>query len=139
VAARRPRGEPEDLRTGVLAQAALFVGHPRQRLHDAALWQALYDHRADVVVAGHDHNYQRFAPQTATGVYDPTRGIREFVAGMGGRSNYVFTAPIANTEAYNTNAYGVLKLTLHPTSYDFEFVPESGKAYNDKGTAVPCR
>jgi hypothetical protein len=104
-----------------------------------ALWEALYDFGADVIVAGHDHNYQRFAPQTATRAYDPVDGIREFVVGTGGRSHYVFTTPIANTEASHTDAYGVLKLTLHPASYDFEFVPEAGKSYSDRGTGVPCR
>ena len=103
-----------------------------------ALWQALYDHKADVVVAGHDHNYQRFAPQTSTGGADPANGIREFVVGTGGRSHYVFANPIANTEAYNTDTYGVLKLTLHSSSYDFEFVPEAGRTYSDTGTAAPC-
>jgi len=103
-----------------------------------ALWQALYDHKADVVVAGHDHNYQRFAPQTPTGAADPANGIREFVVGTGGRSHYVFASPIANTEAYNTDTYGVLKFSLHSSSYDFEFVPEAGRTYSDTGTAAPC-
>ncbi len=103
-----------------------------------ALWQALYDNRAEVVVSGHDHNYQRFAPQTPTGAADPARGIREFVVGTGGRSHYVFASPIANTEAYNTDTYGVLRLTLHPTSYDFAFLHEAGRTYSDTGTAVPC-
>ncbi len=99
------------------------------------LWQALYDYNADVIVAGHDHNYQRFAPQTPTGVADPVRGIRQFVAGMGGRSHYNFSTPIANTEAYNTDTYGVLKLTLYAGSYSWEFVPVAGKTYTDSGTA----
>jgi acid phosphatase type 7 len=103
-----------------------------------ALWQALYDYRADLVVSGHDHNYQRFAPQNPTGGADAAKGIREFVVGTGGRSHYVFTTPIANTEAYNTDTYGVLRLTLHPTSYDFAFLPEAGHTYSDGGTAVPC-
>ena len=103
-----------------------------------AFWQALYDHGAEIVVSGHDHNYQRFAPQTPAGVLDWTNGIREFVAGMGGISHYSFTTPIGNTEAYNTTTYGVLRLTLHAASYDFEFVPEAGKTYSDKAAAVPC-
>jgi acid phosphatase type 7 len=103
-----------------------------------ALWQALYDNGAEVVVSGHDHNYQRFAPQTPSGVADAARGIREFVVGTGGRSHYVFTSPIANTQAYNTDTYGVLRLTLHPTSYDFAFLPEAGRSYSDGGTSVPC-
>ncbi len=100
------------------------------------LWQALYDAGAEIVVVGHDHNYQRFAPQTPDGVADPARGIRQFVAGMGGAGHYVFSTPIANTEAYNTNAYGVLKLTLAPGAYSWEFIPEPGKTYTDSGSGT---
>jgi uncharacterized protein YjdB len=99
-----------------------------------ALWQALYDFNADVVLAGHDHNYQRFAPQTPDGVADPARGIREFVAGTGGESHYVFSTPIANTEAYNTDTFGVLKLTLNAGSYTWEFIPVAGRTYRDSGS-----
>jgi hypothetical protein len=99
------------------------------------LWQALYDYNADVVISGHDHNYQRFAPQTPTGVADPARGIREFVVGTGGESHYTFGTPIANTEAYNTDTFGLLKLTLYANSYSWEFVPVAGKTYTDSGTA----
>ena len=98
------------------------------------LWQALYDYNADVVIVGHDHNYQRFAPQTPTGVADAARGIRQFVAGTGGRSHYTFGTPIANTEAYNTDTDGVLKLTLFADSYTWEFIPVAGKTYTDSGT-----
>ncbi len=101
------------------------------------LWQALYDAGADVVVVGHDHNYQRFAPMTPTGVLDTARGIREFVAGMGGRSHYNFSTPIANTEAYNTSVSGVLKLILSgdgSNTYAWEFVPVAGQTYTDSGS-----
>ena len=97
------------------------------------LWQALYDFNADVVISAHDHNYQRFAPQTPTGAADPLRGIREFVVGTGGGSHYSFSTPIANTEAYNTDTYGVLKLTLYADSYTWEFIPVAGKTYTDSG------
>jgi calcineurin-like phosphoesterase family protein len=97
------------------------------------LWQALYEAGAEIVVVGHDHNYQRFAPQTPTGVADPARGIREFVAGTGGAGHYAFGTPIANTEAYNTDTYGVLKLTLGPGTYSWEFVPVAGGTYTDSG------
>jgi acid phosphatase type 7 len=100
------------------------------------LWQALYDFNADVIIAGHDHNYQRFAPQTPTGVADPARGIREFVVGTGGASHYNFATPIANTEAYNLDTWGVLKLTLHAASYAWEFVPVAGKTYTDSGSGA---
>ena len=100
------------------------------------LWQALYDYNADVVVVGHDHNYQRFARQTPSGAPDPVRGIREFVAGTGGRSHYSFSTPIANTEAYNTDTWGVLKLTLDAASYSWEFIPIAGGTYRDSGTGA---
>ena len=101
------------------------------------LWQALYDYGAEVVIVGHEHNYERFAPQDPSGNADPAYGIRQFVVGTGGRSHYAFGAPIANSEVRNNDTYGVLKLTLHPTSYTWEFVPEAGKTFNDSGTA-PC-
>ncbi len=100
------------------------------------LWQALYDYDADVVLVGHDHNYQRFAPQTPDGTRDDPRGIRQFVIGSGGRSHYNFSTPIANTEAYNTDTYGVLKLTLAADAYTWEFVPVAGSTYTDSGTGI---
>jgi hypothetical protein len=102
-----------------------------------ALWQALYDYGADVVIVGHDHNYQRFAPQTPTGVADPARGMREFVVGTGGRSRHM-AGPTVNQETFEDDTYGVLKMTLHSESYDFEFVPEAGVTYTDSGSAS-CR
>jgi hypothetical protein len=104
----------------------------------SALWQALYDARAEILIAGHDHNYQRFAPMTAAGDLDRARGIRQWVVGMGGRSLYEFKAPVTNTEAYSTTAYGVLKLTLHQKSYDFEFIPVAGASYRDAADGIEC-
>src|ERR1700688_3880804 len=98
------------------------------------LWQALYDANADVVVAGHDHNYERFAPQNADGAADPARGIREFVAGTGGKNQRPMGAIDPNSEVRNADAFGVLKLTLHPNSYDWQFIPEPGKTFVDSGS-----
>jgi hypothetical protein len=84
-------------------------------------WQALYDYGADVVLNGHDHTYERFAPQNPTGQADPARGIREFVVGTGGRSLYSFATIRPNSEVRYNTTWGVLKLTLHPTGYDWEF------------------
>lgn len=100
------------------------------------IWQALYDHGADVVLAGHAHNYERFAPQDPNGVADPARGIRQFVVGTGGASLRRFGAIKPNSEVRNADTYGVLKLTLHPTSYQWEFVPEAGKIFTDSGSAA---
>ena len=101
------------------------------------LWEALYEYGADVVLVGHEHNYERFAPQDPQGNADPTRGIREFVIGSGGRSHYTFGTPIANSEVRNGDTSGLLKLTLHPDSYSWEFIPEPGKTFTDSGNA-PC-
>lgn len=101
-----------------------------------AFWQDLYTYGAEIVISGHDHNYQRFAPQTPDGALDLNTGIREFVVGTGGESHDDFSTPIANSEAYNADTFGVLKLTLHPTGYDFQFVPEAGKFFTDTGTGT---
>ena len=101
-------------------------------------WQALYDYGAEVVLAGHDHDYERFAPQTADGAVDPLRGIREFVVGTGGGSHYLFARPPEpNSEVRNDNTFGVLQLALHTASYDWEFIPIEGQTFTDAGSA-PC-
>jgi hypothetical protein len=96
-------------------------------------WQLLYDYNADVVLSGHDHDYERFAPQTPTGAADSVRGIREFVVGTGGRSHYGLGSLKANSQMFNGDTYGVLKLTLGPVSYSWEFVPVAGKTFTDSG------
>jgi hypothetical protein len=98
------------------------------------IWQALYARGADVVLSGHDHDYERFAPQTPSGAPDSRRGIREFVVGTGGYSHYATRTPAANSQVRNGDTYGVLKLTLKATSYQWKFVPEAGKTFSDSGT-----
>ena len=99
-----------------------------------ALWQALYDYGADVVLNGHDHTYERFAPQSPIGQAEPSRGIREFVVGTGGASLYSFPTIQPNSEVRNNTTWGVLKLTLHLDSYDWEFVPIAGQTFADVGS-----
>jgi Calcineurin-like phosphoesterase/Thrombospondin type 3 repeat len=96
-------------------------------------WDALYAAGAEVVLSGHDHNYERFAPQTSSGVADPA-GIREFVVGTGGRSLRAEGTIRANSEVRNFDTFGVLKLTLHSSSYEWQFVPEAGKTFSDSGS-----
>lgn len=103
-----------------------------------ALWQALYADRAEVVLNGHEHNYQRFAPMEPSGAVDTARGIREFVVGTGGRGHETFRTPAANTRVSNTDTYGVLRLTLRARSYEWRFVPEAGKTFTDRGSGR-CR
>jgi hypothetical protein len=100
------------------------------------LWQALYEANADVVVNGHDHDYERFAPQDPDATADGKRGIREFVAGTGGKNHRPFGEPHANSEVRNADAFGVLKLTLKAGGYDWQFIPEAGKNFVDAGSGV---
>jgi acid phosphatase type 7 len=98
------------------------------------LWQALYDANADVVVGGHDHNYERFAPQNPDGRSDAKRGIREFVVGTGGKNHRPILLSKPNSEVRNADAFGVLKLTLRTGAYDWQFIAEAGKQFTDSGT-----
>ena len=100
----------------------------------ANFWDALYLYGADVILNGHEHVYERFAPQTPAAVADPTTGIRQFTVGTGGVSHYTFGTIQPNSEVRNATAYGVLKLTLHATSYDWQFVPVAGATFTDSGT-----
>jgi calcineurin-like phosphoesterase family protein len=109
-------------------------GDEPQAAQLAPLWEALYDAGADVVLNAHDHDYERFAPQTPAGAGDPVRGLREFVVGTGGRSHYAAAAPIANSEVINSATFGVLVLTLHATGYDWQFAPEAGATFTDTGS-----
>lgn len=99
-----------------------------------AIWADLENAHADVVVVGHEHSYERFAPQTVDGKRDVAHGIREFVVGTGGRSHTPFGLTLANSEIRNTDTYGVLKFKLYPRSYEWEFIPEAGKTFKDSGS-----
>lgn len=99
------------------------------------LWELLYHAGADIVINGHDHDYERFAPQDPNGKADPAHGIREFVVGSGGKNSHRFFASTRpNSEVRNADTFGVLKLTLHPKSYDWQFVPQEGKSFTDIGS-----
>lgn len=100
------------------------------------LWTLLYEYGADVVVNGHVHYYERFAPQTPTGQYDPQRGIREFIVGTGGAflQSKVPNKPAPNSEVVNNVTWGVIKFTLHPASYNWEFIPVEGSTFHDSGS-----
>jgi len=100
----------------------------------AALWTVLYEFHADVVLNGHEHLYERFAPQTPTGAADPAHGIRQFTVGTGGRAFYPIGTVQPNSEVRRNDTHGVLKLTLRPGAYDWQFVPVAGKAFTDAGT-----
>ncbi len=99
------------------------------------IWQDLRNYNADLVVNGHAHNYERFAPQDANANLDTARGIIEIVAGTGGDSHFAFNSTIApNSLVRNSTTYGVIQLTLHASSFDFQFVPQAGQTFTDSGT-----
>jgi hypothetical protein len=97
-------------------------------------WKALMAAGAEIVLSGHDHDYERFAPQDETGKASPT-GIRQFVVGTGGGGVYNFKKVAANSEIRDNSSYGVIKLTLKPGAYDWEFVPATG-TFTDKGSGT---
>ena len=101
-----------------------------------AIWQVLYDAGAEVVLSGHSHHYERFAPQDAGAKLDRANGIRQFVVGGAGAFFTTLGTPRPNSELRNNRTFGVLKLTLHPTSYDWRFVPEAGKSFTDAGSEL---
>ena len=111
-----------------------------QGAHDHELepfWRALYAARVDVLLVGHDHVYERFAPQDPAGRAAPA-GIRQFIVGTGGASHHPFFTVQPNSEVRNNDTFGVLKLTLRAASYQWQFVPEAGRSFTDAGS-TPCR
>jgi 3',5'-cyclic AMP phosphodiesterase CpdA len=102
----------------------------------AAFWNDLYAARADIVLNGHEHNYERFGPQTPAAVADK-HSIREFVVGTGGAREYPFGPAKPNSQRRLTGQYGVLDLTLGPTSYGWKFVAVGGRVL-DSGGRIAC-
>jgi len=99
------------------------------------IWQDLYGANVDVVLNGHDHDYERFAPQDPWGRADPAHGIREFVSGTGGARFERLATRQPNSQVLS-QTFGVLALTLHAKGYDWKFVPQAGKTFTDAGTAA---
>jgi hypothetical protein len=137
-----PQGEwlAQDLTDNPAACTLAFWHHPRFNSGEhhgseedmADFWAILDDHDADVILSGHEHLYERFGLQDAGGDADPD-GIRQFTVGMGGRSHYEFDSPLPNSQMRNDDTYGVLKLTLRPAGYDWEFVGVEGSDFTDTG------
>ena len=99
------------------------------------IFSTLYEFGVDVVLVGHSHDYERFAPQNPNGLNDPAFGITEFVVGTGGAPFTGSSGRAANSVVFNNTTYGVLSMTLKPSSYDFRFVPITGQTFTDAGTA----
>jgi hypothetical protein len=102
-----------------------------------AFWQALYEAGGDIVLNGDAHDYERFAPQDPNGNLDAAGGIREFVVGTGGAFFTGWSTLKPNSEVRQRDTFGVLAITLHPTSYEWRFLPEAGQEFTDSGGG-PC-
>ena len=100
----------------------------------APFWDVLYKHGAEVVLNGHEHHYERFAPQTPSGRRDPRFGIRQFVVGTGGNDAYGFGNVIPTSERRATDVLGVIRLVLAPDRYEWRFVNAAGDDFDDHGT-----
>jgi acid phosphatase type 7 len=131
-----------DLAAHPTACTLAFFHHPRFSSGDhgsepslAQLWQVLYDGGVEVVLNGHEHIYERFAPQTPQGTTDDQHGIRQFTVGTGGNNHTDVVAVQPNSQVQQDKTFGVLRMTLHPTSYSWQFVPEQGTAFSDTGSA----
>ena len=112
-------------------------GHDGDNTFMQPLWEALDDAGAEIVLSGHSHDYERVAPVDRNGTVNQANGIRQFVVGTGGA---FFTgglgSRIPQSEVAQGDTFGVLFLTLHPTSYDWRFVPEAGKTFADSGSGA---
>jgi hypothetical protein len=100
------------------------------------LWDMLVDYGAEIAITGHDHIYERFAPIDDDGDRDDARGLREFVVGTGGKSLTGVGSPEAHSEARSNEAFGVLKLTLYPEHYEWQFIPVEGEQFTDSGSTL---
>lgn len=130
----------QDLATNDSDCTLAYMHHPRfsSGSHGDVLamqpfWQDLYEADADIVVAGHDHTYERFLPQDPSGNLDLSNGLVQFVAGLGGRTFYDFPDVKENSVIRYNGSHGVLKFTLYARSYEWEFIPIEGFNFSDKG------
>jgi acid phosphatase type 7 len=101
-----------------------------------AFWRALHDAGADVILNGHDHDYERFAPLDPDGLPDDAHGIREFVVGTGGKNQTAFGTPRTGSEARSSGTFGVLQLSLQPGGYDWAFLPAAPGTFSDSGSGT---
>jgi acid phosphatase type 7 len=111
-------------------------GHDGDNLFMADIYQDLYNANTEIVLSGHSHDYERFAPQNNLGQLDTTKGITQFVVGTGGAFWTGYNAIEPNSRAHQNTIHGALQLALHSDSYDWSFIPEAGKTWTDSGSTL---
>lgn len=133
-----------DLAANTKPCTAAYTHHPRFSSGDHgddtgmnALVTALYNGKADILVTGHDHHYERFAPANPSGAVDNANGLRNLLIGTGGRALYSSRSDTAGpTEVFNNNTFGVGKFQLTATGYTMDFVPVAGRTFTDHVTGT---
>jgi hypothetical protein len=132
-----------DLAANTKPCTLVYYHHPRfssgpyqSDPRSAGVFTELYNAGVELVLTGHEHDYERFAPQNPEGVADPVAGIRQFVVGTGGIALRPFSTVQPNSEVREASTHGVLKLTLRESSYDWEFLPIAGQTFTDTGTGT---
>ncbi len=131
----------EDLEQNPVACTLAYWHHPRfssgaDHGNDEGIgpiFEVMYEYGVEIVLNGHDHDYERFAPQTPDAERDGEYGVRQFVVGTGGIDLREFGDVQSNSEARNNTVHGVLRLELNPDAYTWEFLPVEGKDYEDSG------
>jgi acid phosphatase type 7 len=116
--------------------ARFSSGHDGDNTFMQPMWQDLYNANVELLLSGHSHDYERFAPMNASGALDNTRGVRQFVVGTGGAFFTGIGSPHANSQVRQNDTFGILQLTLRSTGYDWRFIPEAGKTFADSGSAA---
>ena len=130
----RPR---KPVHAGLLPPSPLFLRQPPRELAlGGTVLGRAYEYGTELVLSGHAHVYERFAPQTPSAAADPAFGIRQFVVGTGGNGLYGFQGVKPNSQVRNANTLGVLKLNLRPAGYDWRFLPQAGKTFTDAGSSA---
>ena len=133
----------EDLARNKAHCTLAFWHHPRfssgghgsnERMQEA--WAMLYEANAELVLASHDHNYERFAPQDTSGNHDEQRGMRQFVVGTGGAKLTPLRFRKSNSLISDNSTHGVLKLVLKDAGYEWEFLPVDKDGFKDSGVAL---
>ena len=134
-----------DLSAHLGACTVAYMHHPRfssgphdQRDALIPFWHAFAEYGVSVVIAGHDHMYERFEPLDADGNPDSVGGVRQFVVGTGGAHRYTLKGILPGSEAHSSDTFGLLKLTLRPDRYGWEFIPVEANGFRDRGES-PCR
>jgi hypothetical protein len=142
------RGSPQhawlaaDLARSRARCSLAFFHHPRfssgehgNHPHVRPAWALLYSHGAELVLSGHDHDYERFAPQRPDGQRDDARGIRQFVVGTGGAPLRPFGTTKRQSELRDARHHGVIALTLLDDGYEWEFIDSVDERVLDRGSA----